>query len=101
MVASISQTGNEWQEQTSGDFSPIWKLVSCLTVPGGSQHLVAPKYESCQCPPGVSGGWHGGFPFKCFLPDQREETGLGCQMAMPKKKATVREQPGRKSPGAK
>lgn len=71
MIASISQTGTKWQEETSG------------TVPGGSQPLVTPKQESYQCPPGVSGGWHSHFPFKRFLPGQREETGLGCQMAMP------------------
>lgn len=34
MVVSISQTGKERQEQTSGDLSTSWKLGSCLTVPG-------------------------------------------------------------------
>ena len=40
---------------------------------------------------GSRGGGHSGVPFKCFLPDQRGETGLGCQMAKCKKKANVRE----------
>lgn len=40
------------------------------------------------------------FPFKCFLPIQRQETGPRHQVAMPKKKAEVRAQSGRASPVA-
>lgn len=38
---------------------------------------------------GLGGGWHSHFSFKYFLPAQREETGLGHQMAMPKRKVDV------------
>lgn len=74
-------TDRKQEAGTAGTCSTSWKLASHLPVPGGS---VPPIHGSCQWPPGVRGGWHSRFSFKCFLPAQREDIGLGAEQLSPR-----------------